>query len=221
MKNSKMTKIISFALVFLTIGFTSIAQNKATNNEEWKLVKAKKKGEGWQIYQMNVSNSKLNQYKIVGKMNCSPKQAQTTYWKMITDPALRITKKGKSLGWVRVLDQTDNEMVVYDFMEGNFMAKARDVIARYTLFEDSTQNSMGIKWKQTDWKGYEATDTIIRMPVAMGSWSFEKIDSENCLATGTYQFHPGGNPPAWLINWVVKKTSPIELEHLRKSLKKD
>ena len=208
-------------LVFavLTFNLSLNAQDKIPDNPEWKLIKTVKKGEGWQIYVSKIPNSKLKLFKIVGNIKCSPKEAQTAYFNMITDPNLRITKKGKSLGWVKVLEQTDNSMVVYDYMTGNSVAKDRDLVAKYTLFENSAENTMGIKWKQVDWEGYEPTDSIIRMPVATGCWSFKGIDSENSTASGVYLFHPGGNPPAWLINIVVKKSSPIELNHLRNSVK--
>lgn len=209
---------LSVFTVLITFNLTLNAQNRIPSNPEWKLVKTVKKGEGWQIYMAKIPDSKLRLAKIVGNLKSSPKEAQTAYFNMITDPKLRITKKGKSLGWVKVLEQTDSSMVVYDYMTGNSVAKDRDLVAKYTLFENSAENTMGVKWNEVDWKGYEPTDSIIRMPVATGRWSFKGIDSENSTASGIYLFHPGGNPPAWLINIIVRKSSAIELNHLRKSI---
>lgn len=211
-------KILLIAIIAVTFNEGLIAQNLDIINLEWKLIKTKKKDQGYQIFKGNVPSSKLNYYKVVGKVNCSIQEAQTAYMNQITDSTMRITKKGKSLGWVKVLERTDKELVTYDYMEGYFMTKPRDVIARYTIFEDSTTNVMGVKWTQIDWEGYEPSDSIVRMPVATGSWSFEKIDSANCVATGTFHFHPGGKIPTWLLNMVVKSSIPIELKHLRKSV---
>lgn len=201
---------------FLAIGQLSLAQN-----QEWKLIKTSKKEDGWKVYKAKVPDSKLNQVKIVGKVNCSMEEAQKNAWEQILDSTMRITKKGKSLGYVRVLQRSQNEMLVYDFMKGSSMVRDRDVVVRYTLFNDSLENITGIKWTQVDIEGYEPTDSVIRMPIARGSWSFKKIDSTSCMATETFQFHPGGNPPAWIINMVVKSSIPIELKHLRESVKRN
>lgn len=218
--NSNWIKTVCIAAVaVLTFALSLNAQYKIPSNPEWKLIKTVKKGEGWQIYMAKIPNSKLKMAKIVGNIQCSPKEAQAAYFNMITDPNLRITKKGKSLGWVKVLERTDSSMVVYDYMTGNSVAKDRDLVAKYTLFGNSAGDVMGVKWNEVDWKGYEPTDSIIRMPVATGRWSFEGVDSANSTASGIYLFHPGGNPPAWLINIIVKKSSAIELNHLRKSVR--
>lgn len=223
MRLSDRIKLICLTILLMAFGTSLIAQNKAANNQEWKLVKTKKKkkkNEGYKVYKTKIPDSKLKQFKIVGKVNCSTVEAQKIAWKMITDSTMRTTKKGKSLGYVKVLEHSENEMVVYDFMKGSFLVKDRDVVVRYTMFKDSLKNSTGIKWSQVDVKGYEPTDSIIRMPIATGSWSFKKIDSTSCMATETFRFHPGGNPPAWLINMVVKSMIPIELKKLRERVKK-
>lgn len=201
-------------ILFLTISHVSIAQN-----QEWKLIKTNKKEDGWKVYKAKVPNSELDQVKIIGKVNCSIEEAQKIAWEMILDSTMRITKKGKSLGFVKVLESSENSMVVYDFMKGSFLVKDRDVVVRYTLIKDTVNNTTGIKWSQVDVKGYEPTDSIVRMPIATGSWNFEKIDSTSCMATENFRFHPGGNPPAWLINMVVKSSIPIELKHLREAVK--
>jgi hypothetical protein len=202
------------AVIFLTVCHVSVAQN-----QEWKLIKTSKKGDGWKVYKAEVLGSKLNQVKITGKVNCSIEEAQKISWEMILDSTMRITKKGKSLGYVEVLESSENSMVVYDFMKGSFLVKDRDVVVRYTQFRDTVKNIAGIKWSQVDMEGYEPTDSIVRMPIATGSWYFKKIDSTSCIATENFRFHPGGNPPAWIINMVVKSSIPIELKHLRESVK--
>jgi hypothetical protein len=210
----KMSRILCMAILCLTISHISMGQN-----QEWKLIKTNDKGDGWKVYKAKVSDSKLNQVKIIGKVNCSIEEAQKIAWKMILDSTMRITKKGKSLGYVKVLERSENEMVVYDFMKGSFLVKDRDVVVRFTLINDSLKNTTGIKWSQVDLKGYEPADSVIRMPLATGSWNFEKIDSTRCMATENFRFHPGGNPPAWVINMVVKSSIPIELKYLREFVK--
>jgi hypothetical protein len=212
----KLSRIICLAVICLTISHMSMAQN-----QEWKLIKTNKKGDGWKVYKSKVPDSKLNQVKIIGKVSCSIEEAQKIAREMILDSTMRITKKGKSLGYVKVLERSENSMVVYDFMKGSFLVKDRDVVVRYTLFKDTVKNITGIKWSQVDIKGYEPSDSIVRMPIATGSWNFKEIDSTSCMATEFFRFHPGGNPPAWMINMVVKSSIPIELEHLRKTIKSD
>jgi len=135
--------------------------------------------------------------------------------KLFVDSSVYVSKKGKSLGWFKIFKHTENEIELYSFMKGSFLTKDRDVVVRYKTYEDSTGNTMGVKWHQIDKEGYEATDTIIRMPVDMGNWRFDKLDSESCKATMIFQFHPGGSPPAWLINMIVKYYAPHEFKHLR------
>lgn len=210
----KLSRILCMAILCLAISHISMAQN-----QEWKLIKTNKKGDGWKVYKAKVPDSKLNQVKIIGKVNCSIEEAQKIAWEMILDSTMRITKKGKSLGYVKVLERSENSMVVYDFMKGSFLVKDRDVVVRYTLFKDTVKNIAGIKWSQVDLEGYEPSDSIVRMPIATGSWNFKKIDSTSCMATENFRFHPGGNPPAWIINMVVKSSIPIELKHLREAVK--
>ena len=219
MQKSIWAKIICFAIVVMTFNFTSIAQNQTTNNQEWKLIKTKKKGEGWHLYKSKVAGSKFREFKVVGKINCSMQKAQTNSMKLFVDSTAYITKKGKSLGWFKVFKHTEDEIELYSFMKGGFLVKDRDVVVRYRTFEDSTGNALGVKWHQIDKEGYEATDEIIRMPVDKGNWRFEKIDSKSCMAEMTFQFQPGGNPPAWMINTVSKSVIPHELEHLRELCK--
>jgi hypothetical protein len=57
--------------LLLTFSHVSIAQN-----QNWKLIKTKKKGDGWQIYKKKIAGSKLNRVKIVGKVNCSIEEVQ-------------------------------------------------------------------------------------------------------------------------------------------------
>ncbi len=215
-----LTKTLGILIAIITFSNLSIAQNQVNDSLEWKLVKTNKKGLGWEVYKAKTPSSKLNQFKITGIMNCSPQKGQSTVMEMIIDPDLRITKKGKSLGWVIVLKRTDNEMEVYDYMKGSGIVKDRDVVVRYRLFRDTSSNIMGVKWRQIDKEGYEVRDTIIRMPVAKGSWKFEAIDSTSCVATCSYQFHPGGTLPTWMINMVSKAMIPIEFEYLREAVKK-
>lgn len=210
----KLSRKICMVIICLTISHISIAQN-----QEWKLIKTNKKGDGWKVYKAKVPDSKLNRVKIIGKVNCSIEEAQKIAWEMIIDSTIRITKNGKSLGYVKVLERSENSMVVYDFMKGSFLAKDRDVVVRYTQFKDTVKNVTGIEWNQVEIEGYEPTDSIVRMPIAKGSWNFKKIDSTNCMATENFRFHPGGNPPAWIINMVVKSSIPIELKHLRETVK--
>jgi hypothetical protein len=214
MNNLKLNRIVALLVVGLIISHISMAQN-----QEWKLIKTNTKGDAWQVYSAKVPGSKLNQVKIVGQVNCSFEEAQKIAWEMILDSTMRISKKGKSLGYVKVLERSENRMVVYDFMKGGFLVRDRDVVVLYKRFKDSVNTIAGINWSQLDIKGYEPTDSIVRMPIATGSWHFEKIDSSSCMATENFRFHPGGNPPAWLINRVVKASIPIELKHLRGSVK--
>lgn len=208
-------KIMFIAIIAITFNKTLIAQNQATNNQEWKLVKTEKKSESWKLYKRKIVDSKFQEFKVVGKINCSMKNAQSNSMKLFVDSTAYISKKGKSLGWFKVFKHTEDEIELYSFMKGGFLVKDRDVVVRYRTFKDSTGNALGVKWHQIDKDGYEATDKIIRMPVDKGNWRFEKIDSKSCMAEMTFQFHPGGNPPAWMINMVSKSVIPHELEHLR------
>jgi len=199
-------------LAFSQAGFT---QDQTDNQHKWKLIKTKKKGDGWKLYVRKVPGANFQEAKIVGKINSSMKIAQTNSMKLFLDSSVYMSKKGKSLGWFKVFKQTEDEIELYSYMKGGFLTKDRDVVVRYKTYEDSSGNALGVAWHQIDKVGYEATDTIIRMPVDMGNWRFDKLDSERCMATMIFQFHPGGSPPAWLIKMIVKYYAPHEFEHLK------
>jgi|GEM_PF-3453992 len=221
MKKSNHIKVLCLTMLFMAFNISSNAQNQSTNNNEWKLIKQKKKGDGWQLYKRKLSDSKFQEVKIVGKINSSMQKAQTSSMEFFVDSTAYISKKGKSLGWFKIFKHTEDEIELYSFMKGNFLTKDRDVLVRYKTYEDSAGNAMGVKWHHIEKEGYEATDTVIRMPVDIGNWRFDKLDSESCMATMTFQFHPGGNPPTWLVNMIVKYYAPHELEHLRSICKNE
>jgi hypothetical protein len=216
MKNSNLIKILLLTVILLTSNSNTYSKPPQNDSLEWKCVIDKERRKGWKVFKAKNSSSKFKQYKICGIIQCTPEQGQEAYMKLILDSTIRITKKGKSLGYVKVLDQTATELVVYDFMTGNFLAKDRDLVVRYKMYTDTSCDSKGVKWKQTEWQGYEENDSTIRMPLAAGSWNFERIDSTSSIATCSLQFHPGGNPPNWLVNMVVRSSIPLEFDRLRK-----
>ncbi|WP_411030407.1 hypothetical protein [Spongiimicrobium sp. 3-5] len=219
---SNWIKIICLAIMAVTFCPASIAQDQATDNHEWKLIKKKrnkKKVEGWSLYKRKVSGSKLHEFKVVGKVNSSMKTAQGTAMEMFTDSSLYFSRKGKPTGTFKILEQTENELTLYSYMYGRAFVKDRDVVVRYSLYEDLMGKAMGVKWHQVDVAGYEATDKVVRMPVDIGDWRFKEIDHNSCMASGTFRFHPGGNPPAWMINMMAKWVIPSEIVHLREFVK--
>ncbi len=220
MENRKINYSNWASIVFLTIlllfNATSIAQQQISSHREWKLIKTKKKGDGWKLYKRKVPGAQFQEAKIVGQINASMQLAQSSSMQLFVDSSVYVSKKGKSLGWFEIFKQTENEIELYSFMKGNFLYKDRDVVVRYNTFEDADNEIMGVKWHHINKEGYEARDSIIRMPVDIGNWSFNKLDSEACMAEMTFQFHPGGSPPAWLINMIVKYYAPHEFEHLKK-----
>ena len=213
MKNA--STIIFLTMVFLVVSFSLVAQNQTANNLDWKLIKTKKKGDGWNLYKRKIPGAKFQEVKIVGKINASAQMAQTSSMKMFVDSSVYVSKKGKSLGWFTVFKQTEDEIELYSFMKGNFLYKDRDVVVRYGTFENATSNTWGVKWQQIDKEGYAASDSIIRMPMDKGNWQFQMIDSTSCMAELSFQFHPGGSPPTWLINMIVKYYAPHEFEYLK------
>jgi hypothetical protein len=215
MTNLKTMKTLCIAFILVVFNTSAEAQNDATNQLEWKLIKKSKKGDGWKLYKRKVSNSKIKEVKIVGKINSPMQIAQASSMDLFVDSSVYKTKKGKSLGWFKIFKHTKEEIELYSFMKGNIMYKDRDVVVRYNTYKDETKNAMGVKWHQIDKEGYEPTDTVIRMPVDMGDWRFEIIDSESCMATLKFQFDPGGKTPNWMINMIVKYYAPHEFKHLK------
>ena len=209
------TKILCIAFILVLFNTTVDAQSEATDQLEWKLIKKKKKGDSWQLYKSKISNSKVKEVKIVGKINSPMQIAQESSMDLFVDSSVYKTKKGKSLGWFKIFKRTKEEIELYSFMKGNLMYKDRDVVVRYITYKDEIQNAIGVKWNQIDKEGYEPTDTVIRMPIDMGDWRFEKIDSASCMATLKFLFDPGGKTPDWMINMIVKYYAPHEFEHLK------
>lgn len=83
MKNA--STIIFLTMVFLVVGFSLVAQNQTANNPDWKLIKTKKKGDGWNLYKRKVPGAKFQEVKIVGKINASAQMAQTSSMKMFVE----------------------------------------------------------------------------------------------------------------------------------------
>ncbi len=221
MKNDKSRFAMAYLILFaITFSSNMTAQEQIAAND-WKLIKEKTKGEGWKIYKRKVPDTKLHEVKMITKINCSYEEAQAKIFSMFINPEFYISDKGKPMGTFKILDSTANELTLYSYMYGPGPVKDRDVVVRYTLYEDTILNVKGVKWHHIEKEGYEPTDTIIRMPVDIGNWRFEKIDSSSCMATNTLRFDPGGNPPYMIINMIVKWVLPNEIKHFKAYIKEE
>lgn len=209
--------MVMFFIAFLT--FSNAQAQNSSKNSEWKLIKENTKGQGWSLYKKSTSDSKLQQFKIVGPVSSSAKQAQKAAIDLAINPEHYTTKKGKVLGTFKILEKTEKEFMLYSLMYGPRFMKDRDVVIRYKLYEDSINNIMGLKWHHIDKSEYPPTQKMIRMPVDIGDWKFEEIDENSCIATNILQFNPGGNIPSWMLNMMVKSMLPVEIENMREIVK--
>ncbi len=218
MKKRKYPIVSGAIFLFAFLTFSSV-QAQDTHTSEWELIKENTKGLGWKLYKKDTPDSKLQQFKIEGKVNSAAKTAQKAAVDLAINPEHYTTKKGKVLGTFKILNQTEKEFTLYSLMYGPGFMKDRDVVIRYKLYEDPINNIMGLKWLHIDKDEYPPTKKIIRMPIDIGDWKFEQIDANNCMATNILQFNPGGNIPSWMLNMMVKSMLPLEIENMREIVK--
>ena len=219
MKKIKHTTISMVMIFAALLTFSNAGAQDSNKNSNWKLIKENTKGQGWSLYKKDATDSKLQQFKIVGIVSSSTRLAQKAAVDLAINPEHYTTKKGKVLGTFKILEQTEKEFTLYSLMYGPGFMKDRDVVIRYNLYEDSINNIMGLKWHHIDKKEYPPTKKIIRMPVDIGDWRFEEVDKNSCIATNILQFNPGGSIPSWMLNMMVKSMLPVEIENMREIVK--
>ncbi|MCM4173807.1 hypothetical protein DHD32_20235 [Arenibacter sp. TNZ] len=208
----------TFILLFgLGNGFPIIAQVQTKVDPEWELIKENNR-EDWKLYKKNVSGSKAFEFKISATINTSIKEAQNAAIDMITNPKFYQSKKGKSYGYFKIIQQKEKSFILYSYMKGPLIFRDRDVVVHYELYENEAKTEMGMKWQHTNAIGFEPREKVIRMPIDIGDWNFKQINSSKCEASQTLQFDPGGSMPKWMINMMVKSRLPEDFNNLKMSV---
>lgn len=85
---------------------------------------------------------------------------------------------------------------------------------RFEISNDSDTGNHKITWKQ-EWDSCQTlSGDAIKMPIARGSWSFERTE-KGTYATYIVAADPGGELPPWLWNFMVSQGLPKELSDIQ------
>lgn len=178
--------------------------------EGWKIVKQDKgtNPPDWTIYSRQKAGSTFKEFKIIGNINVTPDKAIQALREKTQNSEKYIDEKE---GYIKVLNSTENEMLVYSVYNMPFPFKDRAMCERFLFAENKETGVHSISW-QEDWQAAPPQKKdIVRMPIARGSWEFVPIGSGRSRATYIVHADPGGSIPSWMVNATVSKGLPNEL----------
>ena len=117
-------------------------------------------------------------------------------------------------GFIKVLSNTEDEMLVYSFYNMPFPFKDREMCERFLFVENKETGVYKISW-QENWQAAPAQKKeLVRMPIARGSWEFVPTGQGRSKATYIVHAEPGGRIPSWMVNAVVSNGLPAELSSI-------
>jgi hypothetical protein len=190
-----------FALAFL-VGFSSIADAQAD-------CKLRKDVDGIKVYTCNTDTSKFKSIKVECELSCSLGKLEAclldfenyVHWQFNTTESKALKKISSS------------EFIYYAKIEAPWPVSDRDMVVRLrshrsdgklTIF---SSNESGVLPEKRD---------LVRVPASRSQWVITEKGKDHLEVRYAIQIDPGGNVPAWLVNWVCANAPLQSFQALKK-----
>ena len=220
--NNKTVFVSNFYAILLSslvgVGLQSCATLKNSNVKEWRTVRVDKKNDEptWTIHSRKIVGTDFFEYKIVGKIEDSPKDCLASFRQEIYDQA--DGREKKKYPTYKIVDESNDSLLTYVIHNEPFPMKDTEMSVRYWFYA-GTDGSLGISWKEA-WEESEIQPSakLQRVQTFRGSWSFVPTSESSCKAINTVQFDPQ-KMPMWLVEPMVFKFLKGGLHDLREMTK--
>lgn len=175
--------------------------------------KLRKSQDGIKVYTCDTDTSKFRSIKVECELMCSLGKLENclldfenyTHWQFNTVECKRIEKIG------------DGEFIYYAKIEAPWPVSDRDMVVR--LRSNRSGNQLLISANSEQGILSEKED-VVRVPASRSQWIVKEIGKELLEIRYSIQIDPGGNVPAWLVNWVCANAPLQSFQALKKRLKK-
>jgi hypothetical protein len=102
-----------------------------------------------------------------------------------------------------------------------FFVSDRDLVVRAKTSINAEKRSVRIDFVNATNDKAPAVDGVVRMPKVVGHWELFRIDERTSEVEYQIQADPGGELPAWLVNWASERIPFNTLVKMRAQAKKD
>jgi len=176
---------IVFAIILIPL------KGKSQEQEVWKFAKDEK---GIKVFTRQPENSKFKEFKGITEMEVS------------LHSVVALLKDIDSMAdWVsdckatELISKSEKKVVYYMEISVPFPFSNRDMVQELTFHFDRNSGRMEIRLDQMD-QIKDPVKGIVRMPVSIGKWTFDPLESGKYKVVFQYLSDPGGSLPAWLVN---------------------
>lgn len=175
--------------------------------------KLRKNEDGIKVYTCNTDTSKFKSIKVECELKCSLDKLGNclfdvenyTQWQFKTVESKTVEKISRS------------EFIYYTKIEAPWPVSDRDMVVRFRSNRSDHQlmvsaNSIhGIVAEKED---------LVRVPASRSQWIVKEKGKELLEINYSIQIDPGGNVPAWLVNWVCANAPLQSFQALKKRTEK-
>ena len=198
---SNMTSL-RYRILFVLIGTQSIALAQS----ECKL---RKDEGGIKVYTCNTDTSKFKSIKVECTLNCSLDKLESllldfdnyVQWQFNTTESKALKKN------------SDTEFVYYARIEAQWPVSDRDMVV--LLRSVRTLNELHVSANSERGILAEKKD-LVRVPASRSQWIVTEKSKNQLDVKYAIQIDPGGNVPAWLVNWVCANAPLQSFQSLKK-----
>lgn len=171
--------------------------------------KLRKEVDGIKVYTCNTDTSKFKSIKVECELKCSLDKLESclldfenyTQWQFNTVESKRIKKI------------SDSEYIYYTKIEAPWPVSDRDMVVHLRSNRSGNQllvtanSELGVVAEEED---------LVRVPASRSQWVVTEKNKESLEIKYAIQIDPGGNVPAWLVNWVCANAPLQSFQSLKK-----
>ncbi|MGC4021097.1 MAG: START domain-containing protein [Cyclobacteriaceae bacterium] len=197
-------RIISLFSVSLFLSQNLYAQSDCTLRKNQDSIK---------VYTCNTDTSKFKSIKAEANVNTSLDKLE----KFLLDfPNYKNwqfnTIESRSLKKI-----ADTEFIYYTQIEAPWPVNDRDMVVRFILVRSNKQL---IVTANSESNILENKKDIVRVPASRSKWTITEVSENRVSIKYEIQIDPGGNIPAWLVNWMCANAPYQSFKKLRELLEK-
>jgi hypothetical protein len=174
-----------------------------------KECKLRKNEDGIKVYTCNTDTSKFKSIKVECELKCSLEKLENclldfekyTHWQFNTIESKALKKI------------SDAEFIYYAKIDAPWPVSDRDMVVKLQTKRSDNQlivtanSEKGILAEKKD---------LVRVPASRSQWIIEEKGKDLLEINYSIQIDPGGNVPAWLVNWVCANAPLQSFQALKK-----
>jgi START domain-containing protein len=173
--------------------------------------------DGIVVWQRDVAGTSIVEFKARARVNAP-----------IIQVAAVLRNSGREQEWMescvesRVLEwRSAIDATIYNRTASPvFFVSDRDLVAEAKTTIIPERRAVHVAFKSTSHKAAPKVDGVVRMPNVKGHWDLLRIDANATEVEYQIQADPGGDLPAWLVNWASQRIPFNTITAMRAQVKK-